>query len=124
MPDLRRVWVPVRRRWSAAGVTMDEVLARSLDVSGLRAVLPPLEGDGDLVAVAEVLRCGVIANLVSLVAAGASSPASTEDKLRAAYREWIAPVFRAPVDAGWWVEHCPTSASEVAALVAVKEERG
>lgn len=98
-------------------------MARSLDASGLRPVLAPLEDDGDLVAVAEVLRCGVIANLVSLVAAGASSPASTQHTLRVACREWTSPVFPAPVDAGRWVEHCRTTASEVAALVAVQEER-
>lgn len=97
---------------------MDAELARSLDVAGLRAVLPPLVGDEDLVAVAEVLRSAVIANLVSLVALGDRFESSTRQALRAGYKEWIAPLLDAPTDVAWWVGECPTTASQVAALVA------
>lgn len=105
---------------------MDASLARSLDISGLRAVLPALTGDPALVAVAEVLRCAVLASAIVGVAGVVTARWTSGDQAAAlaAYKRHLPGVFEAPTDAAWWVEHTPVSIGDLTRLQGLRGHHG
>lgn len=101
---------------------MDTELAARLDVQGLRADLPPMLGEPDQIAVAEVIRLGLVAELMGLVAV-AEEQGTPVDQILTAWRHWCDEVLAATTDAAAWVRHVPTRVSALSALRdAVAEE--
>lgn len=88
-----------------------DVMAIDLAVAQLLPALPPLHGEPETVAVAELLRYGCLADVARNIydswdAATDAQAAGPEylARLRRIWRDRVA-AYVVPTDAAWWIEH-------------------